>query len=149
MTIKIEILFNIFISAIRATSVFMAQSQSDCHVYTPLLSYDFVDAKVYYSPNLEINRIEDLKQYRMKFKTELHYWYYVINHIKEKVLIKLPDLRRAQIHIKTFDKNNIIHQFILTVGEYISNLLKRNFISKYTIFIYVQYENEIKFIGNV
>jgi len=123
--------------------------ESDCHVYTEPLSYDFVDAKVYYSEKLEFNRIEDLKQYRLKFKTELHYWYYVINHIKEKILIKLPDLRRAKIHINTFDKNNIIHQFILTVGEYISNLLKRKFISKYTIFIYVQYDNKIKFIGNV
>ena len=127
----------------------MAQSQSDCHVYTKPLSYDFVQGKVYYSAKLEINRIEDLKKYRMKFKTELHYWYYVINYIKEKVLIKLPDLRRAKIHIKTFDKNNIIHQFILTVGEYISNLLKRKFISKHIIFIYVQYDNKIKFIGNV
>ena len=127
----------------------MAHSQSDCHVYTKPLSYDFVDATVYYSQKLEVNRIEDLKQYRMKFKTELHYWYYVINHIKEKILMKLPDLRRAKIHINTFDKNNIIHQFILTVGEYISNLLKRKFISKYTIFIYVQYDNKIKFIGNV
>lgn len=124
-------------------------AQSDCHIYTKPLSYDFVQAKVYYSPKLEINRIEDLKQYRMKFKNELQYWYYVINYIKEKVLIKLPDLRRAKIHIKIFDKNNIIHQFILTVGEYISNLLKRKFMSKYTIFIYVQYGSQIKFIGNV
>jgi len=129
----------------------MTQSQSDCHVYTKPLSYDFVQGKVYYqnSSKLEINRIEDLKQYRMNFKNELQYWYYVINYIKEKVLIKLPDLRRAKIHIKTFDKNNMIHQFILTVGEYISNLLKRKFISKSTIFIYVQYGNQIKFIGNV
>ena len=125
--------------------------ESDCHVYTKPLSYDFVQGKVYYqnSAKLEINRIEDLKQYRINFKNELQYWYYVINYIKEKVLIKLPDLRRAKIHIKTFDKNNIIHQFILTVGEYISNLLKRKFISKHIIFIYVQYGSQIKFIGNV
>ncbi len=126
-----------------------SRSQSDCHVYTKPLSYEFVEGKVYYSPKLEINRIEDLKQYRMKFKSELQYWYYVINHIKEKVLIKLPDLRRAKLHIKTFDKNNIIHQFILTVGEYISNLLKRPFCLNEKIFIYVQYDNKIKFIGNV
>jgi hypothetical protein len=126
-----------------------SHSQSDCHVYTKPLSYDFVEGKVYHFGKLEIDRIEDLKQYRMKFKSELHYWYYVINHIKEKVLIKLPDLRRAKIHIKTFDKNNIIHQFILTVGEYISNLLKRSFDLNKKIFIYVQYDNKIKFIGNV
>jgi ribosome-binding factor A len=124
---------------------------SDCHVYTRPLSYDFADAKVYYqnSSKLKINRIEDLKTYRMKFKTELQYWYYVINHIKEKVLIKLPDLRKAKIFINTFDTNNVIHQFILTVAEFIGNLLKKQFVLNKVIFIYIQYENKIKFIGNV
>jgi len=126
-------------------------AQSDCHVYTPLLSYDFVEAKVYYrnSAKLKIDHIEDLKQYRLKFKTEMHYWYYVINHIKEKVLIKLPDLRRAKIYINTFDKNNVIHQFILSVGEFIANILKRPFVLNQMIFIYIQYGHDIKFIGNV
>ena len=122
-------------------------AQSDCHVYTHPLSYDFVSAKVYYrnSAKLEIDRIENLKQYRMKFKTHLHYWYYVINHIKENILIKLPNLRKARIHINTFDKNNIIHQFILSVGEFIANILKKPFVLDQVIFIYVQYENKIKY----
>ena len=126
-------------------------AQSDCHVYTHPLTYDFVDAKVYYrnSAKLEIDRIEDLKQYRMKFKTEMHYWYYVINHIKEKILIKLPNLRKARIYINTFDKNNVIHQFILNVAEFISKIIKKPFVLDQVIFIYVQYGNEIKFIGNV
>ena len=126
-------------------------AQSDCHIYTRPLSYDFVEARVYYrnSTKLEIDHIADLKQYRMKFKTELQYWYYVINHIKEKILIKLPDLRRAKIHINTFDKKNVIHQFILSVAEFISNMLKKPFVLNQVIFIYVQYDNKIKFIGNV
>jgi hypothetical protein len=124
---------------------------SDCHVYSKPLSYDFVEGKVYYqnSAKPEIKHISDLKQYRMKFKTELQYWYYVINHIKEKILIKLPDLRRAKIYINTFDKNNVIHQFILSVAEFISNILKKPFVLNQVIFIYIQYGSEIKFIGNV
>ena len=126
-------------------------AQSDCHVYTHSLSYDFVEAKVYYrnSSKLEIDHISNLKQYRMKFKTELQYWYYVINHIKEKILIKLPDLRKAKIYINTFDKKNVIHQFILSVAEFIGDLLKKKFVMNEMIFIYVQYGNDIKFIGNV
>jgi hypothetical protein len=85
----------------------------------------------------------------MKFKTELQYWYYVINHIKEKILIKLPDLRKAKIYINTFDKKNVIHQFILSVAEFIGDLLKKKFVMNEMIFIYVQYGNDIKFIGNV
>lgn len=130
----------------------MAQSHvSDCHVYTHPLRYDFVEARVYYqnSSKLKIDRIENLKQYRMKFKTEMHYWYYVINHIKEKILIKLPNLRKARIYINTFDKNNVIHQFILNVAEFIANIIKKPFVLDQVIFIYIQYENQIKFIGNV
>ena len=130
----------------------MAQSiQSDCHVYTHPRCYDFVEAKVYFKNSEKpiIKRISDLKKYRMKFKTELQYWYYVINHIKEKILIKLPDLRRAKIHINTFDKKNVIHQFILSVAEFIGDLLKKKFVLNQVIFIYVQYDNKIKFIGNV
>jgi len=126
-------------------------AQSDCHVYAHPRCYDFVEAKVYYKNSEKpiFERISDLKQYRMKFKTELQYWYYVINHIKEKILIKLPDLRRARIYINTFDKKNIIHQFILSVAEFISNMLKKQFVMNQMIFIYVQYDNKIKFIGNV
>jgi len=126
-------------------------AQSDCHVYTRPLCYEFVSTKVYYknsaTPLLE--RIEDLKNYRMKFKTERQYWYYVVNYIKENILIKLPNLRLAKIYINTFDKNNVIHQFIISVGEFISNLLKRECKMNEMIFIYIQYGHEIKFIGNV
>lgn len=134
-------------------------AQSDCHSYSHPLSYDFVEAKVYYENSTKIishnshishiSHIKDLKKYRMKFKTELQYWYYVINHIKEKILIKLPNLRKAKIYINTFDKNNVMHQFILSASEYIGNLLKLKFTLSHTIFIYIQYGNEIKFIGNV
>lgn len=124
---------------------------SDCHSYTHPLSYDIVTSKVYYENSTKpiIKHIKDLKQYRMKFKTELQYWYYVINYIKETVLIKLPNLRKAKIFINTFDKNNVMHQFILSVSEYIGDLLKVKFKLSQTIFIYIQYGNQIKFIGNV
>jgi hypothetical protein len=85
----------------------------------------------------------------MKFKTEIQYWYYVINYIKETILIKLPNLRRAKIYINTFDKKNVIHQFILSVSEFIGDLLKKKFVLNEMIFIYIQYGHEIKFIGNV
>lgn len=130
-----------------------SMAQSDCHVYTHprLISYDFVEAKVYCenSEKPQIKHIAELKQYRIKFKTDLQYWYYVINYIKEKILINLPDLRRARIYINTFNKNNVIHQFILSVSDFINKILKKQFVLNQVIFIYIQYEHEIKFIGNV
>ena len=126
-------------------------AHSDCHSYTHPLCYDIVTSNVYYENSTKpiIKHIKDLKKYRMKFKTELQYWYYVINYIKETVLIQLPNLRKAKIFINTFDKNNVMHQFILSVSQYISDLLKLKIRLSQTIFIYIQYGNQIKFIGNI
>jgi hypothetical protein len=128
-----------------------SMAHSDCHSYTHPLSYDIITSNVYYENSTKpiIKHIKDLKKYRMKFKTELQYWYYIINYIKETVLIKLPNLRKAKIYMNTFDKNNVMHQFILSVSEYISDLLKVKFDLSHTIFIYIQYGNQIKFIGNI
>jgi hypothetical protein len=122
--------------------------ESDCHVHIKPLAYDMVTGKVHYSDPYKLERVTNLSKKRMYFKTESAYIYYVIDHIKN-ILMKLPDLRKAKIYIKTFDKNNIIHQFILTIYDYIADLLKMKFNMEHIIFIYIQYGNEIKFIGNV
>ena len=123
--------------------------ESDCHVHIKPLTYDMVRGKVHYSKDpYKLERITNISKKRMYFKTETAYMYYVIDHIK-KILMKLPDLRKAKIYIRTFDKNNIIHQFILTIYDYIADLLKMKFDMEHIIFIYIQYGHEIKFIGNV
>ena len=83
---------------------------SDCHVYSKPLSYDFIEGRVCYqnSAKPEIKDISDLKQYRMKFKTELQYWYYVINHIKEKILIKQKERKSKKQTNKIKTENNNI-----------------------------------------
>jgi len=125
--------------------------ESDCHIHIkPLapLAYDMVIGKVHYSDPYKLHGVTNISKKRMYFKTERLYMYYVIDHIKN-ILMKLPDLRKAKIYIKTFDKGNIIHQFILTIYDYIADLLKMKFNMEHIIFIYIQYGNEIKFIGNV
>ncbi len=123
--------------------------ESDCHVHIKPLAYDMVRGKVHYSKDpYKLERVTNISKKRMYFKTETLYMYYVIDHIK-KILMKLPDLRKAKIYIRTFDKNNIIHQFILTIYDYIADLLKMKFDMEHIIFIYIQYGYEIKFVGNV
>ena len=124
-------------------------NESDCHVHIKPLAYDMVRGKVHYSKDpYKLERVTNISKKRMYFKTETLYMYYVIDHIK-KILMKLPDLRKAKIYIRTFDKNNIIHQFILTIYDYIADLLKMKFNMEHIIFIYIQYGHEIKFIGNI
>lgn len=124
-------------------------NESDCHIHIKPLAYDMVRGKVHYSKDpCKLERVTNISKKRMYFKTETAYMYYVIDHIK-RILMKLPDLRKAKIYIRTFDKKNIIHQFILTIYDYIADLLKMKFDINHIIFIYIQYGNEIKFIGNI
>ena len=123
--------------------------ESDCHVHIKPFAYDMVRGRVHYSKDpYKLEGVTNISKKRMYFKTEIAYIYYVIDHIK-RILMKLPDLRKSKIYIKTFDKKNIIHQFILTIYDYIADLLKLKFDIHHIIFIYIQYGHEIKFIGNV
>lgn len=123
--------------------------ESDCHVHIKPLAYDMVRGNVHYSKDpYKLEQVTNISKKRIYFKTEIAYIYYVIDHIK-RILMKLPDLRKAKIYIRTFDKKNIIHQFILTIYDYIADLLKMKFDINHIIFIYIQYGHEIKFIGNV
>jgi len=124
---------------------------SDCHSYTRPLSYDIVTSTVYYSnsDNPIMDHVVNLSKIRMSFSSESKYIYYVIHYIKENILMKLPDLRRAKIYINTFNKKNVIHRFILSVSEFVSDLLKLKFTFDQSIFIYIRYGNKIKFIGNI
>lgn len=122
---------------------------SDCHSYTRPLCYDIVTSTVYLNPKYDkptLDHVVNLSKKKLKFKSEALYIYYVIHYIKENILMKLPDLRKAKIYINAFDKKNVIHQFILSVSEFIADLLKLKCTIN-AIFIYIQYGNEIKFIG--
>ena len=110
------------------------------------MNCEIVSATVEYSKPFTLKHVHNFKQTQMFFKTEKAYLYYYVNYLKENILIKLPDLRKAQLYIKLFDKNNLIHQLIVSVNDFIQIALKLTY-SKSRIFIYVQYGNEIKFIG--
>ena len=110
------------------------------------MNCEVVTATIEYTNPATLKQVHNLKHKRMFFKTEKAYLYYYINYLKENILMKLPELRKAKIYIKLFDKNNLIHQLIVSVNEFIQNALKLTYSDK-NIFIYVQYGNEIKFIG--
>lgn len=130
----------------KITNIYDKVSESDCHAYIKPLEYDMITSIVY-TDGYELKHVTNLSKKRIHFKTDEIYIRFVIHYIK-KILMKLPDLRKVKIYIKTFDKNNIIHQLIVSVCDFIGSIYQIK-INKDAIFIYVQYENEIKFIGTI
>ena len=113
-----------------------------------------VDCKVYYKKGLfdhEVERLVDLKKEIRYYKNTDSYIKCFIEHIKTNVIKKLPNLTLVEINLGCFDRNNILHRFMITITEMIQNLLKiKEKINHYkSVFVIVTYENKIEFVGNL
>ena len=74
-----------------------------------------------------------------------------IEHIKEKVIKKCKNLNSVKINLAIFDKDNIIHKFMIVIIKMMTNLLKINeYVNLYkSIIIQIEYEGQPIFIGDL
>ena len=115
---------------------------------------DCIDCQVYYKPGLfdhSVERLENLHHKIRRFRDSDHYIKGFIDHIKHNVIKKFPNLSSIQIELFVFDKNNIFHRLMVTVGNMMREILKiKGKISiKKTVFVIVAYENQIVFTGTL
>ena len=75
--------------------------------------------------------------------------YLFVDYIKDNVLKKCDNLKKCIIHINAFDQDNIVHQLIVSVTTMLNDLFKYNICLNKSIFIFVMYENNPIFIGNI
>jgi hypothetical protein len=113
-----------------------------------------VDCKVYYNKGFfdyEINKLEIIKDKNKYFKNSDMYILNFIDNIKHNIIKKLPNLKLVLIDLAVFDKNNILHRFIVTISNLIQDLLKfKNKIDIYkSVLVSVLYENKIMFMGGI
>lgn len=53
-------------------------------------------------------------------KSEKQYIHYIINYIKENVLMKMENLQNLTVSVKKYNDNNNLHNFIYSIfNEYI------------------------------
>lgn len=75
-----------------------------------------------------------------------------IESIKDKVIKYLPNLNNVQIILGIFDKDNLIHQIMVTIITMMSKILKKEIskINHYkSIIVVIKYEGKDVFIGSI
>ena len=99
----------------------------------------------------QVSDVNIIKYQICKFSNTNKYINTEINYIKDNIIKNCKNLKLVKIYINIYDKNNIIHRFILSVSNIISDLLKiKENINVYkSIFIFIMYENKILFCGNL
>jgi hypothetical protein len=109
--------------------------------------------KVWYSKTVDykIYKLTDLKSELIYCKNTHDYIRTFIEHLKDNVIRNFKNLGLVSIQLCIFDKDNILHKFIIKITTMLRNILiGKKMPSVYTsIFVVVKYENNIVFMGLV
>jgi len=113
-----------------------------------------VSCKVYYKEGFfdyEVYKLDNINEEKIYFKNCDDYIRSFIEHIKDNVIKKLKKLSLVHIYLAIFDESNILHRFIITISNMIQDILKykEKICFKKSVFVYVTYENNIVFTGNI
>ena len=99
---------------------------------------------------------DDIKLYNIEkeiiyCKNEVDYIKGFIDHIKERVIKKCKNLNSVKIILATFDKNNLIHKFLIVITNMMKNLLqiKEKMDIYKSIIVVIEYEGQTAFIGQL
>ena len=84
-------------------------------------------------------------------KNDVDYIKSFIEYIKEKVIKNCKNLNSVKITLSTFDKNNMIHTFMVAIITMMKNLLQikeKSNVYK-SIVVMIEYEDQTVFMGNL
>ncbi len=115
------------------------------------MQYDVYKYKVKYRENgylendYHIDKIFDIEKKIKFFKSDNEYIRYVIENMKDTVMRRYSELPKLKIKLAVFDKNNIVHRFIVNCIMKLTDILKivRKPKLYKTIFLFVFYEGNI------
>jgi len=95
--------------------------------------------------------LDNLEKEIIYCKNDVDYIKGFIDHIKERVIKKCKNLSSVKIILATFDKNNLIHKFIIVIANMMKNLLKiKEKVNIYkSIFVVIEYEDQPVFMGDL
>lgn len=95
--------------------------------------------------------VDNLEKEIFYCKNDIDYMRSFIEHIKDRVIKKCKNLSSVKIILATFDRNNIIHKFMIIITNMMRNLLKlKEKINYYkSIIVIIEYEGEMVFMGDL
>jgi hypothetical protein len=96
-------------------------------------------------------KLDNIEKEIIYCKNEVDYIKGFIDHIKERVIKKCKNLSSVKIMLATFDKNNIMHRFMIAISDMVTKLLqmkeKPNIYE--SIIVIIEYEAQTAFIGEL
>lgn len=113
---------------------------------------NITNSKVYYeSLDYTISKINILQQEFIYCEKAEQYIKCFVDNMKENVIRKFNNLNLLEIEIRVFNKNKILHRFIVTISNMIRDLLnqKEKINLYHTLCIIIKYDNKIAFTGNI
>ena len=69
-------------------------------------------------------KLDNIEKEIIYCKNEVDYIKGFIDHIKERVIKKCKNLSSVKIMLATFDKNNIMHRFMIAISDMVTKLLQ-------------------------
>jgi hypothetical protein len=113
---------------------------------------NIINSKVYYeSLDYKITKIDILQEKFIYCQKAEQYIKYFVDNIKENVIRKFNNLNLVEIEIRVFNKNKILHRFIVTISNMIRDILnqKEKINLYHTLCIIIKYNNKTAFTGNI
>ena len=113
-----------------------------------------IECVVYFNKGLidhEVVKLVDIKKTVTRVNNVNSYIKIFIDKLKDTVIRKLPCLNLVKIELNVFDRNNILHRFIITISNMLQDLLKfkQKIDFNKTIIVCILYDNEMVFIGDI
>lgn len=101
--------------------------------------------------DFEIIDLKDIKRERSHCYGEQQYIKNFIEVMKERVIRKLPELNKVKIMLGVFDKNKVMHRFMIATFQMLCKILKiERKINLYkSIIVIIEYEGQTVFTGNL
>ena len=96
-------------------------------------------------------KLDNIEKEIIYCKNEVDYIKGFIDHIKERVIKKCKNLSSVKIMLSTFDKNNIMHKFMIAIANMVTKLLqmKENPNIYESIIVIIEYDGQTAFIGEL
>jgi hypothetical protein len=96
-------------------------------------------------------KLDNIEKELIYCKNEVDYIKGFIDLIKERVIKKCKNLSSVKIMLATFDKNNLMHTFIIVIANMMKKLLQiKEKVNIYeSIIVIIEYEGQTAFIGEL
>jgi len=95
-----------------------------------------------------IVQVQDIVCKPIKVETITQYIHGFIRKIKE-ILRPLDNLHGVRVHISGLDRNNTIHEWIVSALEILKDMISLPFLLDRSVFICIQKRSNILFLGHI